>query len=554
MEAPKLFDWIERRKVRLQRLMIPTVLLLVGMVYLLVYSTGGIKYVYSHSMYIPILISGFIFGIKGGILIGLVAGIVLGPFMPIDVVSGEMQETANWLYRTGFFVAIGATSGVMSDIVARYLRYLKWISRHKRSTRLPNRNALFDTLLQMKKQGQPEGTAMLAVIAIDNTLELKSAFGFGVIDEATKQVARRLALNGGDDIYHTDSAQVAIILNNGQEKNERFLRNLSVLLQEGVSYNDISVHIEMRTGYVSFNEVKQDPEVYLHRAEAALALVQERSQEMTAYSPEIVTKTEENLSILGELQAAIETKQVCLHYQPKVDLQSGEICSAEALLRWNHPQRGMVAPDLFIPRAEQSTLIQVVTQFALRQAIVQHLEWKKQGINIPIAVNISTRNLLHPNFTDSVFRLLDEFQIDGECIELEVTEGALVVDMEHTIDELIRLAGAKFSISIDDFGTGYSSLQYLHRLPASLIKIDQSFVKRLPRDKGAVYIVDAAVTLAKKMGIKTIAEGVETKVVYDYLRQIDCDMAQGHYISPAIPSEYFSRWYLKQNGVYASSA
>lgn len=554
MEAPKLFDWIERRKVRLQRLIIPLVLLLVGTVYLLVYNTGGIKYVYSHLMYIPIFLSGFIFGVKGGVLIGLIAGIVLGPWMPIDVATGEMQKTANWLYRTGFFTAIGGTSGVMSDMAARYLRYLKWISRHKRSTHLPNRNSLIDSLQKMKDQGELEEAVILAVISIDNKLELKSAFGFSVIDEATKQVARRLALNGGDDIYHTDSAQVAVILNNGRENNERFIRNLGVLLQEGVSYNDISVHIEARTGYVSFDEIKHEPEVYLHRAEAALALVQERSQAITAYSPEIVSKTEENLSILGELQGAIETKQVCLHYQPKVDLKSGEICSAEALLRWNHPQRGMIPPSSFIPRAEQSTLIQLITKFALRQAIVQHLEWKKQGIDIPIAVNISTRNLLHPNFTDNVFRLLDEFQIDGDCIELEITEGALMVDMDHTIDQLIRLAGAKFAISIDDFGTGYSSLQYLHRLPASLIKIDQSFIKNLPQDEGAAYIVDAAVTLANKMGIKTVAEGVETRSAYNYLAQIDCDMAQGFYISPPIPSEYFSRWYLRQNGIYASSA
>ncbi|AOE48837.1 putative bifunctional diguanylate cyclase/phosphodiesterase [Kangiella sediminilitoris] len=554
MEAPKIFGWIERHKATIQRYMIPTLLFLVGMVYLLVYVTGGIKYVYSHSMYIPILLAGLVFGIKGGIAIGLIAGIVLGPFMPMNVVTGEMQETANWLYRAFFFTAIGAISGAVCDLVANYLSHLRWLSRHRRSTRLPNRRALLDTLLDMSQIGEPKDSAVLAVIAIDNTLELKSAFGFGVIEHVTKQLARRLALNGGDDIFHTDSAQVTLILNKGDKENGRFLKKLGVLLQEPVSYNDISVHIEARTGYVAFDAIDKEPEVYLHRAEAALALVQERAQDMTAYSPEIVTKTEENLSILGELQTGIESGQLSLHYQPKIDFKTGKICSAEALLRWNHPVRGMIAPASFIPRAEQSTLIQTVTQFALKEAILQHLEWDKQGIRIPIAVNISTRNLLHPDFTDNVIKLLDEYNIDGDWIELEVTEGALMIDMEHTIDELIRLAGAKFSISIDDFGTGYSSLQYLHRLPASLIKIDQSFVKRLPNDKGAAYIVDAAVMLAKKMDIKTIAEGVESKEVYNYLKRLNCDMAQGHYIAGAMTDKEFSRWYLERNGIYASTA
>jgi EAL domain-containing protein (putative c-di-GMP-specific phosphodiesterase class I) len=292
----------------------------------------------------------------------------------------------------------------------------------------------------------------------------------------------------------------------------------------------------------------------LHRAESALALAQERSHEASAFNPDMVSKTEESISILGELQHGLDNNQVFLHYQPKVDLITGKICSVEALLRWNHPDRGMIAPNSFIPRAEQSTLIQKITEFALEQAIIQHKVWRKQGIMLPIAVNISTRNLLHPKFTDEVIQLLDKHDIDGQWIELEITEGSLMVDMEHTIDELIRLAGARFSISIDDFGTGYSSLQYLHRLPASLIKIDQSFVKRLPDDKGAVYIVDAAVTLAKKMGIKTIAEGVESEEVYEYLKSTSCDMIQGHFISPAISPEQFSHWYLNQNGVYASMA
>lgn len=553
MEAPKFLDWVERHKTIIRRLMIPILITSAALVYLLVFLTGGIKYVYSHSMYIPIVLAGFVFGVKGGVVMAMVAGVVLGPFMPINVETGEMQKTANWLYRTGFFLLIGSVSGFASDSVIKYMKRLRWLSNFNPTSKLPNRNALFNDLKRFEGSYSGEDI-ILAVVAIDNILELKSVFGYGVIDDATRQMARRLALNGGEDIYHTDSAQLAIVLDKDPETNQRFLDNLSVLLKEAVTYNDISVHVETRIGYVGFKKIELAPEVYLHRAEAALALVQERAMEMTAFNPEIVTQTEENISILGELQTAIKTKQLCLYYQPQIDLRTGDIRSVEALLRWQHPKRGLLTPGAFIARAEQSTLIQTITEFALREAIEQHKQWKIQGVEIPVSVNISTRNLLHPNFTDRVIALLEEYQIDGRWIELEVTESAIVVDMEQAIDELVRLAKANFSISIDDFGTGYSSLQYLHRLPASLIKIDQSFIKRLPNDKGAVYIVDAAVTLAQKMGIKTIAEGVETQEVYDYLKQTDCDMAQGYFISKPIPQDRFSRWFLNQDGVYANLA
>lgn len=551
MEATKVFDWIGRNRKTIQAYIIPGLVVLAGLVYVLVYVTGGIKYVYSHSMYIPILLAGFIFGLKGGILMGLFAGFVLGPFMPINVQTGEMQQTGNWLYRTGFFTLIGAFSGAVSDGVAYYMRHLKWLSRHNDATELPNRSALFDALKALREKRKSESSIYLVLVSIENTLELKSAFGFNVIDETTKQLAERLKqVTSKHDIFHTDTAQLAVILDGDESDNLNTLEQLTLTVQEPVLFNNIPVHIEARMGYVALNKIKKDPHVYLQRAEAALALAQERDQDVTAFSPEIVSKTEENLVILGELKNALSDGQISLHYQPKIDLSNGNICSVEALMRWNHPQRGMIPPGLFIPRAEQSTLIQSVTEFALEEALNQIKRWKRQGIEIPIAVNISTRNLLHPHFTDLVLSLLEKYQLSGECLELEVTEGSLMVDMEKTIDELVRLAGAKMTISIDDFGTGYSSLQYLHRLPASLIKIDQSFVRRLPNDKGAAHIIDAAVTLAKKMEIQTIAEGVESREVYDYLRNIGCNMVQGYYVSKPLPTKQFTDWYMQRHGVY----
>jgi EAL domain-containing protein (putative c-di-GMP-specific phosphodiesterase class I) len=226
----------------------------------------------------------------------------------------------------------------------------------------------------------------------------------------------------------------------------------------------------------------------------------------------------------------------------------------EALIRWNHPVRGPLPPEAFMPRVEQSTLVQVITEFALEQAIAQMALWRQDGIEIPVAVNISTRNLLQPRFAEQVAGLLDHYQFSGESLELEITEGALMMDMERTIEELLRMTELNIIISIDDFGTGYSSLQYLHRLPISLIKIDQSFVRRLPDDKGAVSIVRAAVILAHQMGIKVIAEGVESPAIYRFLKEIGCDLAQGFLLSRPLPPEAFAAWYHQCGGMFAVPA
>jgi EAL domain-containing protein (putative c-di-GMP-specific phosphodiesterase class I)/GGDEF domain-containing protein len=550
-----LFEWTDRHQRPIHLYAAPILFLLVLAVYALVYQTGGIKFVYSHSMYIVILLSGFILGIRGGIIFGLIAGAVLGPFMPIDVITGEMQKTFNWLYRMGMFTLIGFLSGAASDGARFYQEKLKWLYQHNISTRLRNRSALLDRIKHITSHNKHSlHTYLLVVISCENEKELKSAFGFAIVEEAVQQLSKRYANNQIDaDIYHTDTAQLAILLDMGTRDIDKLLHVLTDASREPILYNQVLIHIDTRMGYVTFDHDEEMAETYLHMAEAALTVAHETARDAVAYSASIMTATEDNLSLLGELKDAIKNGQLSFHYQPKVDIPTGIVYGAEALMRWNHPTRGNIPPYEFIPRAEQSTLIDLITEFALEEAINQIAEWKKIGINISISVNISTHNLLQPHFTDFILGLLNQYGVSGDLLELEITEGALMMEVERTIDELRRLANQKIIISIDDFGTGYSSLQYLHQLPISLIKIDQSFVRRLPADKGATYILDAAVMLAHNMGIKSIAEGVENKEVYDFLNNIGCDMAQGYMISRPMPAQDFEKWYLACNGKFVAT-
>jgi EAL domain-containing protein (putative c-di-GMP-specific phosphodiesterase class I)/GGDEF domain-containing protein len=549
------FEWIDQHRRSIHMFAVPALLLMVMGVYALVYMTGGIKYVYSHSMYIPILLSGFTLGIRGGVLVGLFAGIVLGPCMPISIATGEMQDVANWTFRMGIFSLIGFLSGTARDSARFYQEKLKWHTRHNLFTELPNRCALIDHLTELSFHKHDHQLYLLVVISLENAMELKSAFGFTIIQEAIKQLARRFAKSSFPVVnYHTESTQIAVLSRMENHEIESLLYELTEACREPILYNNVLIHIDTRMGYITFDNVVESPDTYIHWAEAALTVAYETGRDIMAYSPVMMSATEDNISLLGELKDAVRNGQISLHYQPKIDIATGDISGVEALMRWNHPKRGNIPPSEFIPRAEQSTLIDLITEFALEEAIAQLAQWQKVGIDVTIAVNISTHNLLQSNFTDFIVRLLSQHSVSGEFLELEITEGALMMDVERTIDELRRLSDLNIIISIDDFGTGYSSLKYLHQLPISLIKIDQSFVQRLPSDKGAAYILEASVMLAHNMGIKAIAEGVENKEVYDFLHDLGCDMAQGYLISRPMAAKDFETWYRACEGRYVYQA
>lgn len=611
MKAEKWFEWIDQHQRTLQAVAYPLILILIALITLLVVKTGGIKFVYSHSMYIPILLAGFVFGRRGGTLIGLVCGFVLGPFMPISVLTGELQQPENWLYRTAIFTLIGFLAGLASDSTRAYQRKLRWLLKHNNGTRLPNRVALLEYLNEIdNKLSKPSANSFLLVdICCENEVELKSAFGSQVVEEVVLQLSKRFGdLRQDARVYHTDPAQVSVLfevyackaenINDVDDQNASHrsaasaLNNLSAsnqlnssfdnydaephkvhhalldsadeyqevsdLIQhllecanEPIVYNQVKIHVDIRMGYHCFELGDgTSPQKNINLAESALTAAKQAELEVVAYSPEITISTEKNINLLGELKQAIKNGELALHYQPKLQISTGRIYGVEALLRWHHPIQGNIPPSQFIPRAEQSTLIEMITEFVLKQAISQLAVWQKAGIEVCVSVNVSTRNLLQPGFTDSVAALLKAHQISGELLELEITEGSLMLDIKRAVDELNKIRDLGVLISIDDFGTGYSSLQYLHRLPISVLKIDQSFVRRLPNDQGAIYILEAAIMLAHNLGISAIAEGVETQEIYECLQKMGCDKAQGYLISRPISASDFTSWYQAHHGLY----
>lgn len=549
MDIIGIFKWFNRHRHTLNIIAIPSLLLMVLGVGVIVYLTGGIKYVYSHSMYVPIVLAGMLYGTRGGVLIALLGSLVLGPYMPISTVSGEMQLTINWLYRASFFVLIGALSGIASDTVQSYIRHLYWVFRHDISTRLPNRMALMDDLTQIQHQTVPEDRVLM-VLSLQSATELKAAFGHDVIEAVIAQCAERIdqVFSRQAKIYRADTVEISALIAAKADKTLKLMEALKSSVRHPYLFKGIPIHVDSRIGYVQFREVDEEPASYLQQAESALNAAHDRLLDLLEYQPSLKMATRDNMSLLAELMKALEQQQLTMHYQPTLDLHSGRVLSVEALMRWHHPQRGNIPPGTFIPCAEQSTLINVLTHFALEEAMQTARFFQSQDMPIPVAVNISAHNLCQPDFAETIFAMLAEHGLRGDYLELEVTESALVRDINHTAGELQRLAAAGVTITVDDFGTGYSSLQYLHKLPISHLKLDQSFVRRLPDDQDAVHILQAAVSLAHKMQMKTVAEGVETDRIMRFLNQIGCDIAQGYFISRPVEREKFIEWYQSHEG------
>jgi EAL domain-containing protein (putative c-di-GMP-specific phosphodiesterase class I) len=252
------------------------------------------------------------------------------------------------------------------------------------------------------------------------------------------------------------------------------------------------------------------------------------------------------LSLIGELRRAVEVGELVLHYQPKIDLHTGELAGVEALVRWEHPIRGLLGPDQFVPIAEQAALIQPLTRWVLRAALMQASAWRRIGLEVPVAVNLSMRSLHDEQLPDTISELLRAARTPAQLLVVEITESSLMVDPTRALVILERLRAMGIRVALDDFGTGHSSLSYLKRLPVDEVKIDRSFVKDIATDETDRVIVRSTVDLAHSLGLRVVAEGVEDEVTGALLAELGCDEAQGYHLSRPLRGHDLTLWLCEQ--------
>ncbi|HET7481224.1 MAG TPA: GGDEF domain-containing phosphodiesterase, partial [Actinomycetota bacterium] len=304
----------------------------------------------------------------------------------------------------------------------------------------------------------------------------------------------------------------------------------------------LSLDVGASIGVALYPNHGNDVDTLIQRADVAMYLAKTAQSGCEIYAAEKDQYTPSRLALVGELRQAIENEEFVVHYQPKVDLRSGEVRGVEALLGWEHPLRRTIGPDEFIPLAEHTGLIEALTKYVLNETIKQAKEWREAGHELKVAVNLSARSVLDPEFPALVASLLQKWNMPPSILSFEITESMILTDPKQARATLEAFNKMGIEISIDDFGTGYSSLANLRSLPLKELKIDKSFVTNMGVDENDAVIVRSLIDLARNLGLNVVAEGVETEETWDELNTLGCDYAQGFYNSPPMPADQLIRW------------
>jgi diguanylate cyclase (GGDEF)-like protein/PAS domain S-box-containing protein len=418
-------------------------------------------------------------------------------------------------------------------------------------TGLPNRVALRRHLERATLLDAP-GFAPLALMLIDVSRfqDISLTLGHNNADALLKDVSVRIAGAIGASAYvaRIGGSQFAAVLSHEHAyESKPCARTVLSAFEEpfqvaGIQY-DISVHI----GIALCPGDASDPVDLMRKADVAVFRARQIGTDMQVYAAEDDPYKSDRLALLGEFRKAIQDGQIELYCQPKVEMRTNEVIGAEALVRWRHPRLGMISPALFVPLIEDTELIHVLTRHMLQASVRQCFNWQREGVYIPLAVNISPRNLLSHDLVPSLETLLHTWGGNPDWLGLEITESSLITDPDASIAKIDALSRMGFRLFVDDFGTGYSSLGYLTRMPVDVIKVDHGFTMRMLEDRRAAAIVKSTIELAHNLGMSVVAEGTSSKEIWDVLTEFGCDEAQGYYVAEPFPAAELGAW-LKASG------
>ena len=421
---------------------------------------------------------------------------------------------------------------------------LEVLALHDSLTGLPNRFSIQDHLNTTLAEAKRDSSCFTVIMMdLDRFKEINDTLGHDCGDQLLVEVGMRLrdSLRPSDFIGRLGGDEFAIILPETDEHGaKQVTKKIQNTLEPSFNVGEMGFTIAASFGIATFPKHGTTTSTILKSADVAMYTAKNRKIGYFVYNPGTDINTPDRLSLMGDLRQAIFEDKLELYYQPKVDLKTSKIIGVEALIRWNHPERGFIPPDEFIPMAEQSTLIRPLTYWVIKTAIAQHEQWHAAGIHISVAINLSMHNLHDSDFIEELERLLQETPVPNTSFEFEVTESAIMSDPDYVVKVLKKLGGLDVSVAIDDFGTGYSSLSLLKKLPVHTLKVDKSFVMDMAEDSDDRAIVQSIIDMSHTLGLDVIAEGVENGTVTKQLAELGCDYIQGYYISRPIPAAQIS--------------
>jgi diguanylate cyclase (GGDEF)-like protein len=412
---------------------------------------------------------------------------------------------------------------------------LQHLAVHDPLTGLPNRTLILDRMQQgVLTAKRNQQTMALIMIDLDHFKEVNDTLGHAVGDELLIGVSKsfQTALREPDTLGRLGGDEFAVVLPQAEKEAALIVAGkLQAALHKPVQVDGNSLSIGASMGVALYPEHGSDPSALLKCADVAMYVAKRNSDDYAVYDPEQDDYNPDRLALVRDLRAAIQQQEIGLAFQPKLDLSSGVITGVEALARWSHPERGVVAPYEFIPLLEQTGLIKAFTLQIIEKSLACCKDYRDKGYRLTVAINLSMHNLRDENLPAQIAEILERFGLSEQCLMLEITESAIMHDPERSLDTLTKLDQMGVGLSVDDFGTGYSSLSYLKRLPVQQLKIDRSFVSDMIDDQDDTMIVRSTIDLAHNLGLNTVAEGVETEETLEALHAMGCDLAQGYLIS-----------------------
>lgn len=422
---------------------------------------------------------------------------------------------------------------------------------HDSLTGLPNRVLFIDRLQQATNISRREGSQLgVLILDLDDFKEVNDTLGHHNGDRLLKQIAARLSavLRDSDTIARIGGDEFGAILPNlkGKESANKIAQKMLKTLLNPFTIGDLALEVQISIGASIFPDHGNDADTLIQKSDVAMYVAKQGKLGFKIFAKNLDTHNPKRLTLMGELRKAIQSEELILHFQPKVLSDTHKLHGVEALVRWNHPTHGLMAPDEFIPLAERTGLIDDLTIWVMKKALKQCTVWQEKDKDLEMSVNISSLCLLNPEFPETLIGLLTSHNLSPKSLILEITETTMMVDPDRALSILKQIHSQGVQISIDDFGTGYSSLAYIKQLPVSELKIDKSFVIDMLDNESDAAIVNATIQLGHNLGLKVVAEGVENEQTLKTLEMMGCDLQQGFFISKALPAEEFSKWAIER--------
>ncbi|WP_170154057.1 putative bifunctional diguanylate cyclase/phosphodiesterase [Actinoplanes italicus] len=477
-----------------------------------------------------------------------------------------LAEQASGRARTGTVVILACAALLIMGLVwqaqrirARALRRATHQATHDALTGLPNRTLLRERTAAAIDRPRQDGTGTaLLLIDLDRFKEVNDTLGHHYGDQLLVQAAHRMqqAVRSGETVARLGGDEFAVLLPSiaGEPDVTAVAARLHEALNAPFTLDGLTLTVAGSIGAALHPHHGDTADELLQRADIAMYTAKGKRIGYTVFDHSQDSTDPRKLTLASDLRQGIEQDQLVLHYQPKVDTRTGKVLGAEALVRWQHPEHGLIPPTEFIPLAEHTGLITPLTRFVLDTALRQCQEWLRDGHELSVAVNVSTHRLLDLDFPAEVADRLQYWQLPAHLLTVEITESAIMTDPDRALHVVQQLHALGVHLSIDDFGTGYSSMAYLKTLPVHELKIDRTFVGSMTTSDRDAVIVRSTAELGRNLGLRVIAEGVEDMATWQVLDAAGCDALQGYYISRPVTADAFATWLRHQRGAPAAIA